>query len=227
MAFFLWWRGGRKIGFGVFIVVAAAVLVTFMPDEWSARMETIQNPSEDESAMGRFSAWWVGWGIAKNEFFGVGFLAARPHLFLAYSPYGLEYGTPVAHSIYFQIMGHHGFIGLGFFLSIYITTWYTCRQIRLESRGVPQARWCSDLANMAQVSLLGYAVGGAFLNLAYFDLPLNVMVLVVLTRVWLRSRAWETEPVPKSGWRTLPGLIQPAEGKASNTTAGGLPARTA
>jgi hypothetical protein len=47
---------------------------------------------------------------------------------------------------------------------------------------------------MVQVSLVGYAVGGAFLSLAYFDLPYNMMVMVVLARKWVEDRAWETEP---------------------------------
>jgi probable O-glycosylation ligase (exosortase A-associated) len=226
MAFFLWWRGGRKIGFGVFIALAALALVAFMPDEWSSRMSTIDNPAEDKSAMGRFSAWWVAWGVGKSEFFGVGFNAARPELFLAHSPYGLTYGTPAAHSIYFQVMGHHGMVGLGLFLLMYISTWYTCWRIRVECRGIPQARWCSDLASMAQVSLLGYAVGGAFLSLAYFDLPLNILVLAVLTRAWVRMRAWETEPVPKPGWRTIPGLIQPPQAKPVRSP-GGVPTANA
>jgi probable O-glycosylation ligase (exosortase A-associated) len=211
MSIFLWWRGGRHLGFGLMIVLAGAALVAFMPDEWAARMATIDNPTEDKSAMGRIAAWWVAWGVAKHEVFGVGFLAARPELFVAYSPYGLTYGTPAAHSIYFQVMGHHGFIGLALFLGIYIATWHSCWRLRKESRGIPQARWCADLANMAQVSLLGYAAGGAFLSMAYFDLPLNVMVLVVLTRVWLRKRMWETEPAPERGWRNVPGLVQPED----------------
>ena len=33
---------------------------------------------------------------------------------------------------------------------------------------------------MCQVSMTGYAIGGAFLSLAYFDLPYNILVLVVL-----------------------------------------------
>jgi hypothetical protein len=52
-------------------------------------------------------------------------------------------------------------------------------------------------------------VGGAFLNLAYFDLPFNLMVLVVLTRVWVAKQCWETEPIYPPGWRTLPGLTLP------------------
>ena len=62
---------------------------------------------------------------------------------------------------------------------------------------------------MCQVALAGYAVGGAFLSLAYFDLPYDVMVLIVLTRIWVQKKAWQTEPIYSSGWKTIPGLAIP------------------
>ena len=46
---------------------------------------------------------------------------------------------------------------------------------------------------MAQVCFVGFAVGGAFLSLSYFDLPYNVMVMVVLPKRWVVTRAWERE----------------------------------
>jgi hypothetical protein len=36
---------------------------------------------------------------------------------------------------------------------------------------------------MIQASLVGYAVGGAFLNLAYYDVPYDLLVALVLTRI--------------------------------------------
>ena len=36
---------------------------------------------------------------------------------------------------------------------------------------------------MLQVSLLGFAVGGAFLSLAYFDVPYYVMAAMIATRL--------------------------------------------
>ena len=42
---------------------------------------------------------------------------------------------------------------------------------------------------MCQVSLVGYLVGGMFLSLAYFDLPYNILVLVLATRRWLEERS--------------------------------------
>ena len=35
---------------------------------------------------------------------------------------------------------------------------------------------------MTQVSMVGFAVGGAFLSLTYYDYPLNLMVVVVASR---------------------------------------------
>ena len=46
---------------------------------------------------------------------------------------------------------------------------------------------------MCQVSLIGYAVGGAFLSLAYFDLPYDILVLVVVSRRWVEAKQKEVE----------------------------------
>lgn len=214
MALFLWWRGGNRAVGGILILLVGIGLAAFMPDQWGARMGTIESYNEDQSALGRLAAWSVGWGVALHHFFGVGFNAARPELFMLYSSYP-NVGTPVAHSIYFQVLGHHGFVGLALFLLLWLITWRTAAAIRREAAEVPQARWCVDLANMCQVSLVGYAVGGAFLNLAYFDLPYNVMVLLVVTRAWVRRKAWQTEPVYQPGWKTIPGLApSPHEARA-------------
>ena len=62
---------------------------------------------------------------------------------------------------------------------------------------------------MCQVALAGYVVGGAFLSLAYFDLPYDIMVLVVVTRIWAEKQRWLTEPVYASKWTTIPGLAAP------------------
>ncbi|MBL8352961.1 MAG: putative O-glycosylation ligase, exosortase A system-associated [Burkholderiaceae bacterium] len=206
MTFVLWWRGRSRFLGGIVIVVAAVLLVSFMPAEWTNRMDTINDYEEDRSALGRFSAWWVGWGIAKSYIAGVGFNTSRPELFLAYSPYGIEFGTPTAHSIYFQVLGHHGFIGLILFVMLWVVTFVTASRVRKAAATIPQAQWCRDLAGMCQVSLIGYAVGGAFLSLAYFDLPYNILLLMAVTQSWVKRKGWETEPEYKPGWLTIPGL---------------------
>ncbi|MCW5632290.1 MAG: putative O-glycosylation ligase, exosortase A system-associated [Rubrivivax sp.] len=191
MLLLLWWRGRSRLLGGAVMVVAAVALLAFMPETWSERMSTIQEYQEDRSALGRISAWWTAFGIARTHVFGAGFDAARPELFQQFSPYP-DY-VHAAHSIYFQVLGNHGFVGLCLFLGLFASTYVWAGKLRTESSVDPRAQWCGDLGAMAQVSIVGYAVGGAFLSLAYFDLPYNVMMLVVLARAWVRERAWERE----------------------------------
>jgi len=205
MTVLLWWRGKSRFVGGLLMIVAGLALLAFMPEHWAERMASIAEYENDSSAMGRISAWWTAWGVAWNYPFGVGFNAARPELFATYSPYFTD-TTHAAHSIYFQVMGNHGLVGLLLFLWIWIATWRSAAWLRKHAAAIPQAKWCSELGAMCQVSLLGYAVGGAFLSLSYFDLPYNIMVMVVLTRVWVQTRAWEREPTPTRGWRIVPGL---------------------
>lgn len=223
MALVMWWRGKNKFTSGIAIVVIAVLMVSFMPDNWTERMGTIEHYDEDRSALGRFSAWWVSWRLAFDHPFGVGFNIARPELFERYSPYP-ELGTPVAHSIYFQVMGHHGFVGFFIFISIWLTTWFQAQKLRKEAMQTPEAHWCADLGAMCQVSLVGYLVGGAFLSLAYFDLPYYVMAMVVLARHWVKRRAWTTEVTPlRPRLLRIPGVRNRPAPAAAPVTAAGQP----
>src|SRR3546814_18229588 len=44
----------------------------------------------------------------------------------------------------------------------------------------PDLHWAGDLARMCQVSLIGFAVAGAFQNLAFFDLYFHLIAIVFL-----------------------------------------------
>ncbi len=204
MAITLWWRGKSKLQIGILLIAAALPLIAFMPDEWTARMATIENYEEDDSAMGRISAWWNAWGIAWHYPAGVGFNAATPELFSRFSPY--PDSVHAAHSIYFQVLGNHGFVGVILFLGIWFSTMRLAGRLRNQKDLMPEVQWTVDLGAMCQVALVGYAVGGAFLSLSYFDLPYNIMVLVVLTRLWVEKKGWQTEPVYSPSWKTIPGL---------------------
>lgn len=202
----LWWRGKDKLRIGVLLLLISIPLIAFMPDSWSNRMATIGAYEEDGSAMGRISAWWSAWNSAWHYPFGVGFNSARQELFDLYSPY--HDVARAAHSIYFQTLGNHGFVGLFLFLGLFIATWRSAGWLRTQKNLVPEANWCADLGAMCQVALAGYAVGGAFLSLAYFDLPYNIMAMVVLTRVWIERKGWNSEPLELPRWMTLLGIAQ-------------------
>jgi probable O-glycosylation ligase (exosortase A-associated) len=177
------------------IGLAVVVLLGFMPDAWMDRMNSIKTHDQDQSAQARFNSWFMAWNAAQHHILGLGFITYKPEFFALYAP------NPdvvfAAHSIYFQVMGSHGFIGLFIFLGFLFSTWRTAAWIRTHTADIPQARWAYDLASLCQVSLVAFLTGGAFLSLAQFDLPFNLMVLLTLTRVWVQTRAWEREDVPQ------------------------------
>lgn len=215
MTSFLWWRGRNRFWGGIVLVAVGAALVSFMPESWTDRMGTIEHYESDRSALGRLSAWTVSWRVALEYPFGAGFNITRPEFFLKYSP-NPELGTPVAHSIYFQVLGHHGFVGFAIFLSIWIFTWRAADQLRKDASSISEAKWCSDLGALSQVSLVGYLVGGAFLSLAYFDLPYYVMALVVLARNWVRGEGWKLEIDRAPRWKIALGLASVRTSRVPN-----------
>lgn len=198
MAAFLWLKSRRKTLVGVLLLVVGVTVLLLMPDSWWERMRTIGTYNQDLSAQGRINAWWTAWNVAVNNVFGGGFKMFTPETFLAYAPNPLDVHD--AHSIYFQVLGEHGFIGLTLFLLVGLFTWLRCGQtIRLAKRN-PELKWAADLAAMLQVAMIGYAVSGAFLGLAYFDYYYHLVAISLVT--WRLARdATTVTPNPARGKR--------------------------
>jgi probable O-glycosylation ligase (exosortase A-associated) len=187
MSGFLWIKSQRKVALGAVISILAVALIAFMPSKWEQRMSTIATYEEDTSAMGRLEAWAMLTNLALDRpIVGGGFEPYTEENFARYNPTAAEART--AHSIYFQVLGEQGFVGLFIFLLFWMATWRMGTQIVKATRDRPGAAWANSLAKMVQVSLVGYLVGGAFLNLAYWDMPYYLMVLLVVTRHALKQK---------------------------------------
>ena len=155
-------------------------------------MGTIRTYEEDQSAMGRINAWWMAFNIAKENFFGGGFSIYNEYVYAMYAPDPSFIVS--AHSIYFHMLGEHGFVGLFIYLCMWLSTWMSAGWLRTNGLANRETEWCFHLGSMVQVALVGFAVGGAFLSLTYFDLPYNLMALTAAARIWLQSGAWRQEP---------------------------------
>jgi O-antigen ligase len=92
-----------------------------------------------------------------------------------------------AHSIWFETLGEHGFIGLFLFVAIGASALLTCGRVRKRTRDDPSLTWAYDLASMLQVSIIGFAVGGTFLNQASFDYYWQLAALAVCVSVAVRK----------------------------------------
>jgi putative inorganic carbon (HCO3(-)) transporter len=182
MLAFLWLKSRKKLMTGLVLVLLVPMAIGFMPQKWEDRMRSIQNYEQDMSALGRINAWMMAFNLAKDRpLVGGGFEIYNRDVFGRYAPDPTDVHS--AHSIYFQMLGEHGYLGLLLFLLLWFLVWRDASWINRETRGRDALHWASDLARMIQVSLAGYAVGGAFLNLAYYDVPYNLLVALVLTRI--------------------------------------------
>jgi len=192
MSAVLWLRSKNKFSLGIILAVGFLLVLPLMPQEWWSRMDTISTYDQDESARGRLNAWTVAWEVAKTHFLGGGMSYQHQMFFDQYGIY--ENTVRAAHSIYFQILGNHGFVGLALFLILFLSTYRTAGWLRKYRPEVEAAAWVPMLGAMIQVSVVGYAVGGAFLSLAYFDLPYDLMIMAVVAKHWVLSRGWESDP---------------------------------
>lgn len=185
MGVMLWWNSKQK--FLMTLMLAAGVLsvYSYMPQEWFDRMSTIKTYEEELSAKARFASWEFAFNIASSRIFGGGFETFA--------------GRSDAHSIYFEVLGEHGFIGLGLFLALGLFTWMAASRIRRTSEKAQDMAWMGMLTRMLQVSLVAYAATGAFLGMAYFDYAYNLVLIIVVCKAILAARGASAVPTQASG----------------------------
>lgn len=194
MTMFFWLKSRDKMVLGVIIAIAAPALVLFMPSQWHDRIDTIQTYEQDASAMGRINAWYMAFNLANDRPLGGGFQIYDPYVFRLYAPNPEK--IHAAHSIYFQMLGEHGWLGLFLYLLLGLLTWRTANRVVKDATPHPELRWAKDMATMTQVGLLGFAAGGAFLSLAYFDVPYYLMCLLVALRVVVEKELKQLRAAP-------------------------------
>jgi len=204
MAAFLWFKSRLKLALASLMVVAAIGLVSFMPEQWTERIETITNPRADASANSRLETWTMLLNLANDRpLTGGGFDAYSDSIYEKYNP---SYTGPkyAAHSIYFQVLGEHGWIAFSLFLIFWALVWRMCSQVARSSKGRSEYHWAYWIAQMVKVSIVAYLVGGAFLNLAYWDVPYYLFVAVAVTRSVLKQTEATESALAGTGSEMVP-----------------------
>jgi len=205
----------RHKGLLVLLIIPVLVAVpAMMPDKLVNRAETIEDYKQDESAMQRIQAWGVAFNVALDRpVVGGGFK-------LAYVPNGqwLSYATfmgdwhnraRAAHSNYFQMLGEHGFVGLGLYLALIFAHFRQLRSIRKESRELAGMEWMGEIAAAIGIGMVAYVVSGAFLSLAYFDLFYAFVAVGVILRRHLNETKTASEQPKNAQLRRLGGAANP------------------
>lgn len=186
---FLFFNFKKKFLVLVLLIPVALIGSQLLPDRVYERAGTIRTYEEDASAMGRIQAWGAAYHIANSfPLTGGGFQNWRnPDMWSQYADPEHLWGHVVpraTHSIYFDMLGDHGWVGLILFVGLLYYTYTRLRRLQKLTEGKPDQEWIGNYALCLRISLIGYMTTGAFLSLAYFDL---FYALVALTAILQRE----------------------------------------
>jgi probable O-glycosylation ligase (exosortase A-associated) len=169
-----WLRSRAKFATALLIAVLAVSIYSVAPEQWFKRMGTIETYQDDGSAMSRIHLWQVSLRIAElhpitGGGFRVTFWPTVTNNMLRGTDLGRLTKPRAAHSIYFDALSEHGWVGLSLFLMILGYSWVNCAWLTRHSRNRPDLAWANLLGRMGQAVLVGYATAGAFASQAYLD----------------------------------------------------------
>lgn len=198
MAAFVWLNSRNKLYTTLVLGITGYAIANFMPESWYERMGTIKTHDEDKSAQGRVNAWWTAYNLANDRLMGGGFECWWPPTFAMYAPNPDD--AREVHSVVFEVLGEHGYIGLAIFTALGLSTWFSAGWAARRARKIPDIAWMSDMLRMVQVSLVAYATAGQFLGLAYFDYYYILIIIVVASSVLVQRRV---QGMPDEMWQKL------------------------
>lgn len=177
-------KSKHKFKLVVGIVVLGGAIWTFMPDSYKNRIASTENAATDDGSFrGRVSMWKYSVNLVdENPVMGGGFnVFYVPRAIELYMPPGFKARAP--HSIYFEVLAEHGYVGLTLFLTLLFTGWYSGTTQAKLFRQYSETKWLGDLSAALQLSLIGFAVGGLTVNIATFDVFYHVLAMLVMCRV--------------------------------------------
>jgi probable O-glycosylation ligase (exosortase A-associated) len=192
---YMYIKSDRKILLTILIAALAIGLSYLVTNDWSSRIDTIATAENDDSFMGRVVAWKLSFIMAmQHPFLGGGFKSleyfpnwsALSRDFFSYPWFYTGTALPnptvarAAHSVYFQVLGEHGFVGLALYLGCLIGSFFKAGRVARRARRAGAPAWIPNAATMIQLSIFAFGLGGAALSFAYFDLIFALFALVAV-----------------------------------------------
>jgi probable O-glycosylation ligase (exosortase A-associated) len=210
---YMFTRSRRKLAFGVMALVLAAGLSYVASDQWTARMSTAKDYNRENSALTRLLVWEWTLGYAARHPFGGGFEASR--ISRIELPSADEGSEPVVqfgrafHSIYFEMLGEQGWIGLGMFLVLGLLSFGSLRRTARRARADPDLAWCGAMADAAQSALATFMTAGAFVGMACQPPFWFIMACTISLREYVRRATTGDPSTSQQGsMRWPPSLMQ-------------------
>jgi probable O-glycosylation ligase (exosortase A-associated) len=181
---YFWLKSNRKVLTAALALLTVLVVLVAAPPSYFKRMATMTD-TEESSAQGRIDAWKTSTKIAlKSPLLGAG-AGNFPSAFGAMN----QSRWMTAHSIYFLILGEMGFPGLLLLLTIIISNLTAnARLLRKVKRERPDLLTAINMLSCTSASMLGFAVGGAFLSAVYYPHLYLISGMMTATRRLAREQ---------------------------------------
>jgi probable O-glycosylation ligase (exosortase A-associated) len=159
------WLAGAMIGLGM------AGLAFLTTDAWNTRIATIGEYRQESSALTRLLVWDWTLGFVRENPFGGGFGTSEISRIEPPPAPGESYAEPVIgrafHSVYFEILGEQGWVGLAIFFGLVGASLLAYREVIRRAGPIAELAWAMDLAKALRTSLVVLLVCGAFIGIAF------------------------------------------------------------
>jgi probable O-glycosylation ligase (exosortase A-associated) len=205
LGIYMWVRTKHKIGFGIVLAIVACLVIYTTSGAWNARVSTIGNFEQEDSALGRILVWQWTLGFVSTHPLGGGFATYLinhiEYPAAGANPGHTEFGRAF-HSSYFEVLGEHGYPGLVLFLLLAGSTILMLRRLAKKARAYPELEWLVGLSNALQSGLAVFLTCGAFVGLAFQPM----FWYFVSMSISLNAYMWRVERAGAStatGWRAL------------------------
>jgi probable O-glycosylation ligase (exosortase A-associated) len=186
-------RVKHKLLYFVLVTLLVLSIILIAPESWQNRMSTISEYQTEGSALGRTTVWHWTIDFANKHPMGGGFdayLANRGQLtkYISQNSSSFSLTTSKAfHSIYFEVLGEHGYIGLSLFLAILgfgFTHLFSLIR-NLYSRSLTNT-WFYDAAWSLLIMLSVFCVTGLFVGVAFgpFLYYFLAMIITLYKLAW-------------------------------------------
>ena len=208
----LWLSSRRKLLFGAIGLMAALAISLLTSSAWNQRISTVGDYDTEGSALGRILVWRWTLNYVASHPFGGGFNAyiidriqfppdADGHVLVVHGK--------AFHSIYFEVLGEQGWVGLALFALIVGFALWELRAVARLARRMRQLAWARELAFALQVALLTLLACGAFIGIGFQPM----LYYLIGISACLREHVRQVEARGDAREPAAPRAVPPAAGR--------------
>jgi len=193
--------GGAIMVFATIAFIPFLTTLDLVPERVQSRFDDLVNYEEEGSAVSRFWNWEACKRVGfANPLTGEGFDYYGRHIYEKYFPeFIVQYGYDKVwscHSMWLTVLAEHGILAFLLWIALLISCFLSLRKIHRFSKRIESLQWMGYYASMVEISFVVYMIVGTFLDVAYFDVFYQFIVVVILLKehMYQMVKSWHSSP---------------------------------